>query len=68
MAHYYAFCTDHGKCGPNRQTEDEAWDDCEAHIATPKPHGQVYPKLSSFTIVDGRRRFRYTSFKIRSDA
>ena len=64
MAHYYAFCTVHKKCGPNRTTASKAAEDCNKHAATVAgPHGEIYPKMSNFKKVNGVKKFFYKSFK-----
>lgn len=68
MPHYYAFCTNHGKCGDDQPTDALAWADVDTHIQTVGgPHGPVYTKLSTFSIVKGVKKYRYKSFKIRPD-
>lgn len=68
MAHYYAFCEVHKKCGPNRNTENEAWNDVDYHVNNVLgPHGQVFVKLSNSwrDTETGRKKFRYRFFKTR---
>ncbi len=66
MAHYYAFCQKHGKCGSNRDTENEAWDDVNHHYSDVSGfHGQIFVKLSSSLLdpITGLKKFRYRSIK-----
>ncbi len=66
MAHYYAFCEVHKKCGPNRSDINDAWDDCEKHEnEVTGPHIAVYPKLSTTVMVNGDKRYRYKSYRNR---
>lgn len=68
MAHYYAFCQAHGKCGPNRQSKQQAWNDVDHHLDTvPGPHGQVFVKLSNWVRDPdtGRKKFSYKFIKAR---
>ena len=66
MAHYYAFCKVHKKCGPNRSDVNDAWNDCEAHEKNVKgPHGKVFPKSSSKRSVNGTTVYTYKLIKLR---
>ncbi|OOG73807.1 hypothetical protein B0E43_13275 [Algoriphagus sp. A40] len=64
MAHFYAYCEVHGKCGENRETAEKAAEDCNNHVATVSgPHGLVFPRLSNREIVNGIRRYSYKNLK-----
>lgn len=66
MAHYYAFCEVHKKFGKNRETEEEAWEDCIEHEENAEgPHIKVYPIASSNKMVNGKKVYRYKRIKNR---
>lgn len=63
MSKFYAFCSIHKKIGVDRLTLEEASKDCNLHSERCED-GLVYVKQSTFTFVDGKKKFQYFKHKI----